>query len=69
VRRFEQAIAADPRYAPAQYLLGNVRASARDWPAAERAYRGHLELDPQGAEAAEARHRLEFVRAQRGRRR
>jgi len=52
-----------PAYASAHYLLGNMLAAREAWADAARAYEAYLRADPRGADAAEARGRLEFVRS------
>jgi len=64
VRRFEESIARDARYAPAHYLLGNALAGAREWRRAAESYQRFLQLDPQSPQAEEARRRLQICRTE-----
>jgi Flp pilus assembly protein TadD len=52
-----------PSYASAHYLLGNVLAAREAWAEAARAYEAYLRAEPRGADAAEARGRLDYVRS------
>ncbi len=52
-----------PSYASAHYLLANVLAAREAWREAAREYEAYLRAEPRGADADEARGRLDYVRA------
>lgn len=60
-----ELIAAEPRYAPAHWVLANMLAARRAWRDAATEYQTFLRLAPDAPEAPEARARLEHVRRQR----
>ncbi len=57
-------IASAPSYATSHYLLANMYAAREAWTDAAREYDAFLRAAPTAPEAAEARRRLAFVRAQ-----
>jgi len=59
-----QLIASAPTYATSHYLLANMYAAREAWTDAAREYDAFLRASPTAPEAAEARRRLTFVRAQ-----
>jgi Tfp pilus assembly protein PilF len=59
-----QLIASTPSYATSHYLLANMYAAREAWTDAAREYDAFLRAAPTAPEAAEARRRLTFVRAQ-----
>lgn len=59
-----RALIADmPSYASAHYLLANLLAAREAWAEAAREYEAYLRAEPRGADAAEARGRLDYVRS------
>jgi protein O-GlcNAc transferase len=52
-----------PSYAAAHYLLANLLAAREAWADAAREYEAYLRAEPRGADAAEARGRLDYVRS------
>jgi predicted TPR repeat methyltransferase len=57
----KQAIALDASFAVAHYLIANMYAADQQLAAAATHYKKYLQLDPQGANAAQARERLAIV--------
>jgi protein O-GlcNAc transferase len=57
----EQALARDPRYATAHYILGSMLASDGKRRQAMQHLERYLQLEPRGAQAGQARERLELL--------
>jgi Flp pilus assembly protein TadD len=58
----ERALALDPRYATAHYLLANMLAGAQRGAEARKHYERYLALEPKGPNAAQARERIEILK-------
>lgn len=58
-----ELIASEPDFGTAHYLLANMLAAREAWRDAAAEYEAFLRTSPSGAEAAEARRRLEYVRS------
>jgi tetratricopeptide (TPR) repeat protein len=64
IRAYQQAVRADPGYAPAYHNMGNAYCSLGDFPEAEASYRQALRVDPA---LAEAHHALGMLYGSQGR--
>jgi Flp pilus assembly protein TadD len=61
LQTLERALARDPRYATAHYILGSMLASDGKRREAKQHLQRYLELEPHGSQAAEARKRLALL--------
>jgi Flp pilus assembly protein TadD len=61
LQTLERALARDPRYATAHYILGSMLASDGKHREAKQHLQRYLELEPRGAQASQARERLELL--------
>jgi len=60
----EQALAKDPKYALAHYLMGNMLASDKKFGEAKKHFETYLKLAPSGEQAENARERLKVIAKQ-----